>query len=183
MSVQPWNNWFHCTASTYGTWLRGDPRGWRSQNHREHVEGDYKNPPPSGTFDAIHARSQRLMKRDPMHLHRAMQSVALAAIIEKLLEKEIPIAAAALDDHHLHVVMQCVDRNPRHWIGLAKKNSAWALKDAELVPPGGVWAKRGLCKPITDQSHFHRAINYVKDHAKRGAWIWTPADSLVAPTR
>ena len=38
-----WNHWYHCTAHTYGTWLRGDPRGWRARHHREHVDGDYRN--------------------------------------------------------------------------------------------------------------------------------------------
>ena len=22
-----WNDWYHITCNTYGTWLRGDPRG------------------------------------------------------------------------------------------------------------------------------------------------------------
>src|SRR3954468_9029001 len=41
----PWNNWYHCMGNTYGTWLPGDPRGFRTRLHREHVEGDYRNPP------------------------------------------------------------------------------------------------------------------------------------------
>jgi hypothetical protein len=30
---------------TYGTWLPGDPKGFRTRHHREHIEGDYKKPP------------------------------------------------------------------------------------------------------------------------------------------
>ena len=33
MSV-PWNDWYHCNGNTYGTWLRGDPRGFRERRHR-----------------------------------------------------------------------------------------------------------------------------------------------------
>ena len=40
--------WFHVTAHTYGAWLAGDARGFRTRHHREHVEGDYKHPPPAG---------------------------------------------------------------------------------------------------------------------------------------
>ena len=40
-----WNNWYHCVGSTYGSWLRGDPRGFSTFRHREHVEGDYRSPP------------------------------------------------------------------------------------------------------------------------------------------
>lgn len=44
-----WNAWYHVLTNTYGTWLRGDRRGWRERHHRKHVEGDYKNPPKPGT--------------------------------------------------------------------------------------------------------------------------------------
>lgn len=30
--------WFHCIATTYGAWLYGDSRGFRTRHHREHVE-------------------------------------------------------------------------------------------------------------------------------------------------
>ena len=55
-----WNNWFHCTGGTKGTWLRGDPRGWRARHHREHCEGDYKNPPPPGAHRELYELSKRL---------------------------------------------------------------------------------------------------------------------------
>ena len=50
MSVA-WNGWYHVTANTYGTWLRGDPRGWRERHHRKHVEGDYQTRPVPGTAE------------------------------------------------------------------------------------------------------------------------------------
>src|SRR4029079_6566514 len=46
--IEPWNAWYHVTNHVCGSWVRGDPRGWRSRHHREHVDGDYKNPPPTG---------------------------------------------------------------------------------------------------------------------------------------
>jgi hypothetical protein len=33
--------WYHVIISTYGGWLHGDPRGFRTRHHRAHVEGDY----------------------------------------------------------------------------------------------------------------------------------------------
>ena len=49
-----WNNWYHVNGNTYGTWLPGDPRGWRERGHKKHVDGDYKSPPPAGSGDAMH---------------------------------------------------------------------------------------------------------------------------------
>ena len=43
-----WHGWFHIIGNTYGTWVRGDPKGFRTLHHREHIEGDYKHPPPPG---------------------------------------------------------------------------------------------------------------------------------------
>ena len=37
----PWNDWYHVMCHTYGTWLPGDPKGFRTRHHREQVEGDY----------------------------------------------------------------------------------------------------------------------------------------------
>jgi hypothetical protein len=44
--MSAWRDWYHVTGSTYGAWLPGDPRGFRTRHHRQHVEGDYKDPPP-----------------------------------------------------------------------------------------------------------------------------------------
>jgi hypothetical protein len=48
MVIAPWNHWYHCMGNTFGTWLPGSPKGFRTRHHREHVEGDYKHPPPKG---------------------------------------------------------------------------------------------------------------------------------------
>src|SRR5437868_3666075 len=60
--VQPWNNWYHVMCHTYGTWLPGDPRGFRTRHHREHCDGDYKNPPKPGQWEQRHAQAKSLMK-------------------------------------------------------------------------------------------------------------------------
>jgi hypothetical protein len=40
--------WRHLVIFTHNSWLPGDPRGFRSQNHKILSSGDYKNPPPPG---------------------------------------------------------------------------------------------------------------------------------------
>src|SRR5436190_1293558 len=112
--MSPWNDWYHCTLHTYGAWLRGDPRGWRSRNHREHVEGDYKHPPPRGIYDKQLQRSKDLMKRDPVEInHERIIRFVLACLLERLEEFQIPVAIGAFDGIHAHVLAQCVDHKPR----------------------------------------------------------------------
>ena len=39
-TMKAWRGWYHVTGGTYGSWLPGDPRGWRARGRREHVDGD-----------------------------------------------------------------------------------------------------------------------------------------------
>src|SRR5687767_9614879 len=106
--MSPWNDWYHCTAHTYGTWLRGDPRGWRARRHREHVEGDYRHPPPNGTYDALHAYSKSLMKRNPVKINRVpICAFILQCLVERLQEFHIPVPVACFDGIHAHALIQC----------------------------------------------------------------------------
>jgi len=61
----------------------GIPRGWRAQHHREHVEGDYKKPPPPGMYERLHARSRALMKREAVWIAADLRPIVVAAIVEK----------------------------------------------------------------------------------------------------
>ena len=168
----PWNNWYHCTEHTYGTWLRGDPRGWRARHHREHVEGDYKNPPPKGTYDELFEHSKSLMKRDPVRIQKDRRTFVLNCIVEKLQEKGIEVLIACLDGTHLHVIAQFPDHDPRHWMGMAKKHASHMCRSMPDYPEGGLWAKRGLPKPIGDEGHLLNARDYILDHRRKDAAIW-----------
>jgi len=158
---------------TYGTWLPGDPKGFRTRHHRDHCEGDYKNPPPKGTFDDLHERSKDLMQRDPVYLDETQRRLALDAFINSLLKRNIPVIIGGIDRIHFHVLAPFPDHNPRHWIGIAKKESSHALKAQGHGIDGGIWAVRCKCLPIEDARHAERANGYIADHADRGAVIWS----------
>src|SRR5436190_19615284 len=104
--MEAWNGWLHCSGSTYGTWLRGDPRGWRAQRHREHCEGDYKNPPDPDEFRNLFERSKRLMKKSGVTLTRKAREAACRKML------------SALQFHGVQVIALCV--GGRHWHGLLK---------------------------------------------------------------
>lgn len=190
----PWNDWFHVNGNTYGTWLRGDPRGWRARHHREHVDGDYKNPPAPGTYDRLHAHSQRLMKRPAVHLSQEARALACQAMVDSLLRHRVELISLCVDDHHYHLLARFgkpTDSDPwasvvaqrrdgkaliavaRHCVGIAKKDSATALSDAGLAARGGVWAKRCRVPPIGDRAHQLNVYRYIVNHAERAAAVWT----------
>lgn len=156
--MKPWMNWLHCTGSTYGAWLRGDPRGWRARDHREHVDGDFRSPPPEGIYDALHEQSKRLMTRQGVVLGWDARVVAVRAIVDALHYHEVSVVDACVGARHWHVLARffpthedawrsiemqglSMNRDPRHLMGIAKKESARALSKLGLVEPGGVWAR------------------------------------------
>ncbi len=184
--MRPWNNWFHCIGSTYGTWLRGDPRGWRSRHHREHVEGDCRDPPPPGKYAKLYDQSKGSMKRPPVKLKVQARRLACRAMAETLLHHGVELVELSVGATHFHVLarftpltsapqrsVEGLKRIARHCIGIAKKVSARACSDAGLVGRGGVWGVRGLERPIRNRAHQLSVAQYVRDHAKEGAVVWS----------
>lgn len=170
---EPWNNWYHITIHVYGSWLRGDPRGWRSRHHREHVDGDYKNPPPKGKYDNLYELSKALMKRDPVRIERELRQFVADAIAEKLRQDNIEVLIVSVDGKHIHVLARFPDHNPRHWIGRAKKHASHSVRQQGLrTEEGGLFAKRCHPEPIEDREHEVNVFGYIFDHIERGARVW-----------
>jgi hypothetical protein len=190
-----WNGWYHINGNTYGTWIRGDQRGWRARHHREHVEGDYKNPPPPGAYARERALSQKLMSA-PVRLSPEARTLACSELVASLKHQEIEVIACGVDDHHYHALarfelpkptaLKPTGSNPwastrnqpiyayiRHVVGLAKSRSSRALSTADLVPEGGAWAKRFKITAIRDREHQVRVFEYILDHGGRGAATWS----------
>jgi REP element-mobilizing transposase RayT len=175
---QAWNNWYHVTVHAYGAWLRGDPRGWRTQNHREHVEGDYRNPPSPGTFEKLHARSLSLMKRAPVKFSPHLRGVVLNSLTEKLREDGVEILAACLDGSHVHLLGRFNDHRPKHWVGRAKKHASHVIRSEKLRDEsGGLWGRFSFAKPIVDRRHQLQCFRYIQGHGAHGAVVWTFRDA------
>lgn len=197
-SIQkPWNNWYHVVGNTYGTWLRGDPRGWRSRHHRDDCEGDYKSPPPAGKHDDKFALSQRLMRRERVILTPMQRRVACHEMVDTLRFHAVEIIDVCVTPRHYHILARFQPlvgkrfparipiagarndapisniRTPRHLVGVAKKQSSKRLTRENLAPPGGVWGVRCKPKPIKDRPHQLRVAKYIRDHARKGAVVWS----------
>ena len=182
----PWNHWYHCTGSTYGTWLRGDARGWRARHHREHVDGDYRNPPPAGKYEELYLRSKKSMKRNAVKLNRAQRILACRTMAEALMYHNIELVDLCVSATHFHILARFTplsDRNKpsanilrqaaRRYIGIAKKNCSRILGDSGATDSGGIWAVRGLIQPIKDRSHQLNVVRYIRGHTKEDAAIWS----------
>src|SRR6187200_2543057 len=101
------HRWFHITTHTYGAWLYGDPRGFRSRHHREHVEGDYKNPPrgeAAKEYAEKRERSQESLKQEPVRLPEDMRAIVGAALRERLHYLGAQVLAVSMSATHAHIL-------------------------------------------------------------------------------
>lgn len=183
--------WCHCMANTYGTWLPGDPRGFRTRKHREHVEGDYKSPPPEGVYEDRHRVAKERMSRDAVILPPEARALAVESIRCALIDfHKIEVIAIAVSGMHLHLLahfppaqrptdsirgLRATDP-VRHFVGIANKESAKRLVEAGQASPGGVWARKGKIVRVRDRQHQVNTFRYILRHADDGAAIWSFRD-------
>jgi hypothetical protein len=163
--------WFHCTTHTYGAWLYGVPRGFRTRHHREHVEGDYKNPPPAGKHQLQLDRSKRLMTQPPVVLPRELRPVVGGAMVDRLGQCGAQVLALSCSGQHVHLLAKMPGGEvPRQWVGRAKMHTTFVLRGHGWV--GELWAVRSKVIPVRDRRHQLNVFHYILDHAAEGAWVW-----------
>jgi len=167
--------WYHCILTTYGTWLPGDPRGFRTRHHREHIEGDYKAPPPAGLHDVRHARSQKLMQFSAIQLAVEERALLGAAALEFLRPKCETVLSIAVSGQHFHLQFRCQRSVVIATLGELKRH-LWYVRRQNA---GGkrLWGKGRKIVPIRSREHQRRVFNYIMDHASQGAWVWSYRDA------
>ena len=170
----PGKRWRHVTISTYGSWLPGDPRGWRSKKHRRHSNGDYKSPPPRGEHAGLHDYSKAIGGK-PVVIPKQLRPVVGRKILQKLIKLDHRILAMSVAGMHVHMLVElpCHLKAVRKEIGLCKSASSHAIR-REL--PGRVWAVDGDFEPVDSPQHERRVYRYILDQA--GAWIWCWRDPV-----
>jgi hypothetical protein len=103
-SMGGWNRWYHCKSSTFGTWLPGDERGFRTRKHREHVEGDNRNPPAAGMYAQRNAIVRARLTRPAVVLTAQQRDLTLAEVVDSLRRHDVEIIAMCASATHMHVL-------------------------------------------------------------------------------
>ncbi|MGC9455270.1 MAG: hypothetical protein ACP5HU_10455 [Phycisphaerae bacterium] len=181
-------------ASAYGSWLYGDPRGFRTRHHREHVEGDYRNPPPEGEHADKLRLARESMRYPPVVLSRSDRIVVCRAMADKLVEYDVELVELSVGGQHAHILCrfpaslsgQATPKNlladgrcpiPRHLLGRAKRAASVALLRLGRKARGRpLWSKRTKIKPIRSRGHQIAVVRYIRDHALEGAAVWSQLD-------
>ena len=163
--------WYHVTITTYGNWLYGDSRGFRTRHHREHVEGDYRNPPPAGRYTELEQRSRESLKQVPVFLSLEQRRIVGEALRDRLIELGAEVACLAVAGRHIHLLARIPFDRRRDWIGAAKRHVWFVLREHGKF--GKLWAKRSREQPVSDPSHRDNIVRYILRHESDGAWVWS----------
>ncbi len=161
--------WVHAILSSYGAWLYGDSRGFRTRHHREHVDGDYKNRPPEGIYASQEKRSRDSLKQDPVVFPPHLRKVVGEALQDKLAELGAWVLIESVSGQHVHMLVKLPPKLARKWLGMAKMHTSFELKKHRWK--GKVWAVRCRPEPICDKPHQVNTFNYIKRHTEQGAWV------------
>jgi len=167
--------WFHLIISTYGSWLHGDARGFRTRHHREHIDGDYKNPPPEGTHAERENNSRQSLKRAPVIFIPEQRALVGIALRDKLQSLGGFVLCFSVAGQHVHILVKLPAGLARSWMGNAKLHAWFELRD-KCGWIGQMWGKRGKELSVRDRRHQLNVYRYILDHAKDGAWVWTWMD-------
>jgi hypothetical protein len=161
--------------------LPGDPRGFRTPEHRQHVDGDYKSPPPKGKYDPLHDHTKSALKRPPVYLNSNQRKLCVKFLAESLLRRRIEVIIASVDATHFHILARFLDCRADHWIGIAKRETSHFAKEASASPHGGLWARNGKSQPIRNRAHQLSTFRYIQNHKSKGAALWFPPKPVAAP--
>jgi REP element-mobilizing transposase RayT len=170
-----WNDWYHVVVSSYGSWLPGDRRGWRTQKHRRDVPGDYRNPPPEEFGQGLRRHISRLDIQATI-LNGPQRRQVGCWMLESFAHQDIEILALATGGEHCHLLGRfrpCT--TVRMKTGLAKWHASrnWGKQ----YPDHKLWARYCHVVPIRNREHQVHVVGYILAHADSGAWCWSFRDS------
>jgi REP element-mobilizing transposase RayT len=168
----PGKQWFHITFGTLGSWLPGDPRGFRTKHEKIHSSGHHRAPPPPGEHAKLLCYSEQL-RPDAVVILKPLLPVIGHAIIESAGQHGYRINALSIAPMHAHLLIELPRTGTVAEVGKLKRRASFAIKDRM---PGRVWAKGCGVKPIKDKSHLVNTFNYILRHKEQGAWVWSFRD-------
>ena len=166
--------WRHVIINTRGSWLHGDPRGFRNRGHRIHSSGDYKNPPPPGEHAGLF-KYHKIMSSGEVLIPRDLRAVIGKTFVRELQEQGHQTICAAVTKVHAHALVELPDdvRTIKRIIGEAKRKSSKAVKD---VLKGRIWSAGLKYEPVDSRGHSVSTYRYILFKQGADAWTWSFRD-------
>lgn len=163
------------TWTTYGTWLPGDPHGFRTWRGKVYV------PPPARyanqdapAYDASRYADRYQAAVDaierPILLSTSQRRVVLDALLDDLGTIGIMPSILAVDDRHVHLLARFGKYLIRPTVGRLKSIATRRLRDSGFTGKR-VWGKGCHMRSLADERAYETALEYVRKHQDEGALI------------
>jgi hypothetical protein len=168
--------WWLLTWRTYGSWLPGDPRGFRTWRRREYV------PPPReqaesgepiynpGDYTERYAAARERLTAPAVCLTLADRRKACSALVAEIGKLQIVPAILAVAESHVHFISQFGELRIRRVAGRLKAAATIAIKHQNSTE-GPVWGTGSHMKSLYAEDDFVSAFRYVEQHEGEGAVV------------
>lgn len=168
-------HWWLVTWVTYGSWLPGDPRGFKTWRKREYVPPVYGTAQPDElTYnpDDYKDRLQHARQLCPteIRLSGPARRICCDAIRADIAEISIAPAILAVATQHVHLIAKFGDCRIRPTVGRMKFAATQQLHLTKIIA-GRIWAKGCHMESLPNQDAFEQAFHYVADHESEGAHL------------
>jgi hypothetical protein len=146
------------TMTTYGTWLRGDARGWVD-------DGTLYPPDP-----VLEAADRARMKHEPYYFDRDGWLDIGQAMGESLIERKgVRILALTIQRWHSHFVIGGTKHHIAEVVKCAKDAVRWHLR---IDRP--IWSTDYDKRWCFDMAAVRTRVDYVEKHNLRNGWVRKP---------
>jgi REP element-mobilizing transposase RayT len=164
---------FLITWTIYGSWLPGDPRGFRTYHKRQTVP----SPERYADEDEVPYEPKRYI---PLYSHSASKSSGevklnweqMKAACDVIVQTAVALGVrgtVAVLPQHVHIVVEMPEEiTTGFFCNRVKSKSSLRLSDYGLK--GKVWARRYHAKRISEEKVIE-ARRYVQSHRQEGAVI------------
>lgn len=168
------HGWFHVEIWAYGGWLPGDPRGFRSKEHRVHSTGDYRNPPPVWEHRGLYDAAKQAVRGRAISFTSDQRPLIGTLCVKWCETQSVGLLAVAVGQRHGHLFMNLPLAETDRTVGRMKRYVSREAGRADERLRGQIFAKSGEPRRVETRGHAHRLMPYIVDkHAAEGAWTWS----------
>ena len=142
------------TFRTYGTWLRGDERGW-------HRKGALYGDPLETPRPALEAYDKGRMRFKSYRLCKDAGDVVISSLHRLCSRRGWKLLAVSVTETHIHMLVEA-SGTPRGTLGDAKRCATRGLREAgHIDSERRAWSRGGSAVTLLQSSEVERVRAYI----------------------
>ncbi|HTQ37978.1 MAG TPA: hypothetical protein VMJ32_03070 [Pirellulales bacterium] len=167
--------WWLITWTTYGSWLPGDPRGFRTWRKREYVPPPKRYAAPGEPVynPSVYAERRRIAQQTTaasISLTKRQQLCVLNATVDEIRQMDVVPAIISIGTTHVHWLAQFERLSIRLAVGRIKAKATLSLREIGFDGKRP-WTKNCHMESKQTDDEFHGAFRYIHHHVHENCLI------------